>query len=288
MGGRGPQVAELQRALLRLGYYGIRFAIDGEFGRNTLGAVLACKYDLVNYYGIPPEELGYAPARAAASGQVTGEFARCVEALLATGALGGRQAWLLPSRAQVADAEISVAECVEAEAQAAGAPAPLLREILAVESGASHFDGGGYVKFNVDWCGRAYGQVVNFTPGASWEPWVRSRGWGLAQYTPHRVAALPRPMPDYILSVRANIRAAARLFAGKFRSATLRLPCSYPAEGAGSHDCGSCLRARGFDPAAYSDRRQQPCSWLKAVWAYNGLSPAGRKYMERVALNILR
>ncbi len=288
MGDRGPRVAELQRALLRLGYYGIRFAIDGEFGRNTLGAVLACKHDLVRGYGVPPEELGYDPAHAVASGRLTGEFGRCIEALLEHGALRGRRAWLLPSRAQVADAGIGIAGCAEEEALAAGAPPRLFGEILAVESGASHFDGDGYVKFNVDWLGRTYGQVVSFTPDASREPWVRSRGWGLSQYTPYRIAALPRPMPDYILSVRANIRAAARLFVGKFRSATLGRPCSHPSGGAGGPDCGECLRGRGFDPAAYSDGHQQPCSWLKAVWAYNGLSRAGKKYMERVALNILR
>jgi hypothetical protein len=54
-----------------------------------------------------------------------------------------------------------------------------------------------------------------------------------------------------------------------------------------SYDCRTCLRSRGYDPVGYSDQLQQPCSWIKAVWAYNGLSPAGRKYMERVVRNIL-
>ncbi len=57
-GDGGPSIADLQRALLRLGYYGIRFAVDGAFGRNTLGAVLACKYDLVTVYGIAASDLG--------------------------------------------------------------------------------------------------------------------------------------------------------------------------------------------------------------------------------------
>jgi hypothetical protein len=94
-------------------------------------------------------------------------------------------------------------------------------------------------------------------------------------------------MPDYILSVRANVRTAVTLFRRKFRAFTRRNPCSYPSVAAPSYDCRTCLRSRPFDPVAYSDQLQQPCSWIKAVWAYNGLSAAGRKYRERGARNVL-
>lgn len=293
MGDGGPHVADVQRALLRLGYYGIRFAIDGVFGRNTLGAVLACKYDLVTVYGIAASDLGYAPAPGdpaslIASGVVTAVFVDSLETLLDERPLRDREAWLLPTRAQVADADLDVRSFLDDEAAASPRfPAQLLWEVLGVESGANHFDAAGNVKFGVDWEGRTYAQVVNFTPEASREPWVRSRGWGLSQYTPYRVAALPRPMPDYILSVRANVRTAIAVFRHKFAAFTSRHPCSYPSVESPSYDCRACLRSRAFDPAAYSDQAQQPCSWLKAVWAYNGLSPAGRKYMERVARNVL-
>jgi hypothetical protein len=292
-GDSGPPVAELQRALLRLGYYGIRFVIDGVFGSNTLGAVLACKYDLVTGYGVEPEDVGYAPvpgdrAGLIASGEATAAFLNVVEQLLGGAPLHGHDPWLLPTREQVADANLDVRTFLDAEATAPSRfPVQLFWEILGAESGASHFDPYGNVKFGVDWEGDTYAQVVNFTAETSWEPWVRSRGWGLSQYTPYRVAALPRPMPEYILSVRGNIRTALDLFHGKFEKLTKRHPCSFPSTEAPSYDCRTCLRSRLPDPAAYSNQVQLPCSWIKAVWAYNGLSAAGRMYMERVVRNVL-
>ncbi len=293
-GDGGTQVADVQRALLRLGYYGIRFAIDGAFGRNTLGAVLACKYDLVTVYGMKRRDIRYAPeegnrASLIASGSVTAVFADVLQTLLGGGSVGGVESWRLPTRAQVSDADVDVRAFVNDEARGADRfPAHLLWEILGVESAADHFDRFGNVKFGVDWQGRTYAQIVNFAPEGSREPWVRSRGWGLSQYTPYRVAALPRPMPDYILSVLANVRTAMALFRRKFAVFTRRNPCSFPSVASPSYDCRTCLRSRQFDPVAYSDQLQQPCSWIKAVWAYNGLSAAGRKYMERVVRNLLR
>ncbi len=87
--------------------------------------------------------------------------------------------------------------------------------------------------------------------------------------------------------MRGNVRTAVGLFRGKFESVTKRHPCSFPSTEAPSYDCRTCLRSRLPDPAAYSNQAQQPCSWLKATWAYNGLSPAGRMYMERVVRNVL-
>ncbi|MGQ0550115.1 MAG: peptidoglycan-binding domain-containing protein [Armatimonadota bacterium] len=293
-GDGGSPVADVQRALLRLGYYGIRFAIDGAFGRNTLGAVLACKYDLVTTYGMRRRDLRYAPvagnrASLIASGSVTGALAESLRTMLNGGMLGNHEPWRLPTRNDVLDADLDLRAFVEDEAgEVDRFPPQLFREILGVESGSDHFDRFGNVKFGVDWQGQTYAQVVNFTPEASREPWVRSRGWGLSQYTPYRVAALPRPMPDYILSVRANVRTAIALFRRKFEAFTRRNPCSFPSVASPSYDCRMCLRSRGFDPIAYSDQLQQPCSWIKAVWAYNGLSAAGRKYMERVVRNLLR
>ncbi len=294
LGDGGPAVADVQRALLRLGYYGIRFAIDGVFGRNTLGAVLACKYDLVTSYGMKRRVLRYAPgagnrASLIASGSVTATFADALQTMLEGSNLGGLEAWRVPTRTDVKDADLDLRAFVNDEARGPDPfPPQLFWEILGVESGGDHFDRFGNVKFGVDWQGSAYTQVVNFTPEASREPWVRSRGWGLSQYTPYRVAALPRPMPDYILSVRANARTALALFRRKFAVFTRRNPCSYPSVAAPSYDCRRCLRSRGFDPVAYSDHLQQPCSWIKAVWAYNGLTAPGRKYMERVVRNLLR
>lgn len=290
-GDTGPAVAALQRALLRLGYYGVRFALDGIYGPNTLGAILACKHDLVTVYGQRRGPLAYAPAdrdrrSQTTSGRVTPAFADAVRALLAGEALGGVPAWRLPSRAEVADAGLDVRAALAAEAQRPAFPVHLLWEILAVESGASHFDHHGYVKFGVDWRGRTYAQTVTFTPEAASAPWVRSRGWGLAQYTPPG-GALPRPMPDYILSVAANLRTAVALFRRKFETVTARRPCSYPSQAAPAYQCPLCLRSRLPDPAAYSAAAQQPCSWLLAAWAYNGMAPAGRKYMERVARNLV-
>lgn len=292
-GDKGPAVGELQRALLRLGYYGIRFTLDSDYGRNTLGAVLACKYDLVNTHGISRADLTYAPAprdpaSLSASGAATTTFIDCLQTLLAGRRLGRQDPWLLPTRAQVADADLSVREFLMAEAQTTPFPAQLLWTIIGVESGSSHFDHLGHVKFGVDWRGRSYKETVNFSLAGSAEPWVRSRGWGLAQYTPYNVSALPRPMPDYILSVGANIRTAVRLFIRKFEAFSRRNPCVHPSAQAPSYDCRACLRGRDFDPASYSDGVQQPCSWLKAVWAYNGVTPAGRRYMESVVRHVMR
>lgn len=290
---KSSAIGELQRALLRLGYYGVRFAIDDSFGRNTLGAVLACKYDLVTVYGVSRRDLKYAPrpgdsGSVAASGAITPVFVDCLKTLLAGDKLGGQDTWLTPTRAQVADADLKVREFLLAEAATATFPAQLLWAIVGVESGASHFDLYGHVKFGIDWRGRNYGETVNFSPEGSAEPWIRSRGWGLTQYTPTNVSVLPRPMPDYIVSVASNVRTAIRLFIRKFEVFSNRHPCSYPSQGAPSYDCRGCLRPRGFDPTAYSDTVQQPCSWLKAVWAYNGVTPAGRKYMEGLVRNLIR
>jgi len=293
LGDSGPAVTDLQRALLRLGYYGIRFVIDGVYGRNTLGAILACKYDLIATYGTRRRDLRYAPqpgkrASLVASGLVTAAFAECLETMLEERRLGGREPWRLPTRAEVSDAALDIRAFVNDESRAPERfPPQLFWQILGVESGADHFDRLGNVKYGVDWQGKTYAQVVNFSPESSHEPWVRSRGWGLSQYTPYRVAALPRPMPDYILSVKANVRTAIALFRRKFAAFTRRNPCSFPSVSAPSYDCRTCLRARGFDPVGYSDQLQQPCSWIKAVWAYNGLSAAGRRYMERVVRAVL-
>ncbi|OFX27891.1 MAG: hypothetical protein A2Z07_09280 [Armatimonadetes bacterium RBG_16_67_12] len=290
---RSSAIGELQRALLRLGYYGVRFAIDDDFGRNTLGAVLACKYDLATVYSISRRDLKYAPRSGdsgslVASGAITPVLVDCIKTLLAGSKLGGKDPWLTPARAQVADADLKVREFFLAEAATAAFPAQLLWAIVGVESGANHFDPYGHVKFGIDWRGRNYGETVNFSPEGAAEPWVRSRGWGLTQYTPTSVSALPRPMPDYIVSVASNLRTAIRLFIRKFEAFSRRHPCSYPSQGAPSYDCRACLQSRGFDPITYSDLAQQPCSWLKAVWAYNGVTPAGRKYMEGVVRNLIR
>jgi peptidoglycan hydrolase-like protein with peptidoglycan-binding domain len=290
---KGPAVGALQRTLLRLGYYGIRFAIDEDYGRNTLGAVLACKYDLVTLYRVPGHDLGYAPLAGnpgslSASGRVTPAFADCLETLLAAKKVGDVEPWLLPTREQVADAGLNVREFFLAEAAKTPFPAQLLWAIFGVESGGNHFDRFGHVKFGVDWRGRNYAETVNFSVDGAAEPWVRSRGWGLTQFTPTNVSALPRPMPEYIVSVGANLRTAIRLFMHKFQAFSKRHPCTFPSGAAPSYDCRTCLRSQGFDPATYSDGLQQPCSWLKAVWAYNGVTPAGRKYMEHVVRNIIR
>jgi peptidoglycan hydrolase-like protein with peptidoglycan-binding domain len=290
---KSPAIGALQRALLRLGYYGIRFAIDDHFGRNTLGAVLACKYDLVTQYGISRHDLNYAPrpgesGSLVASGAITPVFVDCLETLLAGNRVGGKDPWLTPARAQVPDADLKVREFLLAEAATVAFPAQLLWAIVGVESGANHFDQYGHVKFGIDWRGRNYSETVNFSPQGAAEPWVRSRGWGLTQYTPTNVSVLPRPVPEYIVSVAANLRTAVRLFIRKFEAFSRRHPCSYPSQGAPSYDCRACLRSRGFDPATYSDAVQQPCSWLKAVWAYNGVTPAGRKYMEGLVRNLIR
>ncbi|MDR7418157.1 MAG: peptidoglycan-binding domain-containing protein [Armatimonadota bacterium] len=290
---RGPAVTDLQRALLRLGYYGIRFALDGDYGRNTLGAVLACKYDLVRVYGVARKDLQYAPRAGnpgslSASGEVTRVFADCLQTLVAGGTLRGVEAWRTPARDEVADADLKVREFLLAEAARTAFPAQLLWTIFGVESGANHFDHFGHVKFGIDWRGRNYGETVNFSVEGAAEPWVRSRGWGLTQYTPTNVSALPRPMPAYISSVGANLRTAIRLFVHKFTAFSKRRPCSFPTAAAASYDCRTCLRSKGFDPVTYSDAVQQPCSWLKAVWAYNGVTPAGRRYMEHVVRNIIR
>jgi peptidoglycan hydrolase-like protein with peptidoglycan-binding domain len=290
---QGPAIGELQRALLRLGYYGIRFAIDTDYGRNTLGAVLACKYDLITHYGVARDDLKYAPQAGSpgtlsASGEVTRIFADCLQTLVAGEKLRGVDAWRTPSRAEIADAGLNVREFLLAEAAKTAFPAQLLWTMFGVESGANHFDPFGHVKFGIDWRGRSYKETVNFSPEGAAEPWVRSRGWGLTQYTPTNAWALPRPMPDYIASVGANLRTAIRLFIGKFNAFSKRNPCSHPTGVAPSYDCRTCLRSRGFDPATYSDGIQQPCSWLKAVWAYNGVTPAGRRYMEQVVRNTIR
>jgi hypothetical protein len=290
---QGPAVGALQRALLRLGYYGIRFAIDGDYGRNTLGAVLACKYDLSTVYGIKRHDIKYAPRAGSpgslsASGEVTAVFVDALQTLLEGRSVGGTASWRTPARTEVADAGLNVREFLLAEAGTTPFPAQLLWTIVGVESGASHFDHLGHVKFGVDWRGRNYGETVNFSQAGASEPWVRSRGWGLTQFTPFNAPALPRPMPDYITSVAANLRTAVRLFIGKFKAFSKGKPCVHPSRTAPSFDCRTCLRGRGFDPATYSDGVQQPCSWLKAVWAYNGVTPAGRKYMEQVVRHVLR
>ena len=302
---RGGPVADgvltsLQRDLRALGYYGSRNALVGRFGPTTLGGILALKYDLVHTYHVAPDSLGYPaedPVTAdemAAASTVTPTLDGLVRTMLAGQSVNGVLPWLLPTRADVADRDALVADLVYAEFQAAlqaGQPFayPLFNTLLGKESGGLHFDDGGNVKYGIDWTGKRaggqqdYADVVEFNPDNESAPWVMSRGWGLTQYTPYLVHDLPRPMPDYILSVRANVRTAIDLFRAKFTYGRQN-PCNFPSREAPSYRCGDCL-AR-WDPQTYSRADELPCSWLLATWAYNGLSQRGFDYMVDVVRRV--
>lgn len=298
---RGGQVGDgviqsLQRDLRALGYYGSRLGLAGRFGPNTLGGVLALKYDLIHTYGAPPDEIGYpaddpvtADEMYAASG-INAAFELHLRAMLEGQTTNGVLPWLLPTRDDVADADQLVYELVMAEYQAGvaeGRPFPhqLFTAILGKESGGEHFDAAGNVKYGVDWVGAraggepTYADIVEFNPDNESAPWIKSRGWGLTQYTPYLQHDLPRPMPDYILSVQGNLRTAIDLFRTKFTYG-LQNPCNFPARETPSYHCGECLS--GWDPESYTRQEELPCSWLLAVWAYNGLTDASFQYMTRV------
>jgi hypothetical protein len=291
---RGGQVADgvieqLQLDLLALGYYGIRFGVDGQFNANVLGALVALKYDLANVYHVPGGQIGYpqdptSPGAIIEAGAVDANTAGYIRQMVAGQPLNGLLPWLLPTRDDVADRDLTLADFVRAEAErGAWFPAPLFLAILGKESGGDHFDTYGNVKYGVDWVGYSpnsgysFRDRVNFNPNNEQAPWINSRGWGLTQYTPFRVHDLPRPMPDYVLSIGANLRTAIDLFRGKFRlSFSKQRDCTFPERG----NCPKCLV--NFDPSTYSADVQAPCSWLAAVWAYNGWSPSGFAYMQRV------
>ena len=298
---RGGQVRDgviqsLQRDLRALGYYGSRLSLAGRFGPNTLGGVLALKYDLIHTYGVPPDEIGYPVAdpltadEMYAASVITAAFELHLRAMLEGQTTNGMLPWLLPTRDDVADGERLVYEMVMEEyaaGQREGRPFPqqLFTAILGKESGGEHFDAVGNVKYGVDWVGaRAggepdYADIVEFNPDNESAPWIKSRGWGLTQYTPYLQHDLPRPMPDYVLSVQANLRTAIDLFRTKFTYGRQN-SCNFPSLEAPSYRCGECLS--GWDPETYNRQDELPCSWLLAVWAYNGLTDTSFQYMTRV------
>jgi hypothetical protein len=296
---RGGQVADgvierLQLDLLALGYYGIRFGMNGQFNANVLGAVVALKYDLVNTYHVPGGQIGYpqdpiTPGAIVEVGVVDANTAGYIRQMVAGRPVNGILPWLLPTRDDVTDRDLTLADFVRAEAgRDPWFPAPLFLAILGKESGGDHFDTYGNVKYGVDWVGYSpngaynFRDRVNFNPNNEQAPWINSRGWGLTQYTPFKVHDLPRPMPDFILSIGANLGTAINLFRGKFRqSFSKQRDCTFPERG----NCTKCLA--NFDPSTYSADVQAPCSWLAAVWAYNGWTMNGFAYMQRV-INSLR
>lgn len=302
---RGGQVADgvltsLQRDLRALGYYGSRNALVGRFGPTTLGGILALKYDLIHTYGVTGDEIGYPtpdPVTANemyAASAITPATNQLIHAMMQGKPVTGVLPWLLPTRDDVTDHSASVDDLVYAEYQAGmqlGKPFPylLFATLLGKESGGQHFDAAGNIKYAIDWVGRrvggesTYADVVEFNPDNESAPWVMSRGWGLTQYTPFQVADLPRPMPDYVLSIRANIRTAIDLFRGKFTYGR-RNPCNFPTLEAPSFRCGECLA--GWDPVTYTRTDELPCSWLLATWAYNGLSQRGFDYMVDVVRRV--
>lgn len=302
---RGGQVEDgiiqsLQRDLRALGYYGSRLSITGRFGPNTMGGVLALKYDLIHTFGTPPDEIGYPavdPVEADelyAASTITPAFELHLRAMLAGETTNGVLPWLLPTHDDVPDADQAIYDMVMAEYQTGlqeGRPFPhqLFTAILGKESGGEHFDSAGNVKYGVDWVGaRAggepdYADIVEFNPDNESAPWIKSRGWGLTQYTPYLQHDLPRPMPDYILSVQGNLRTAIDLFRTKFTYGQQN-PCNFPSRETPEYRCAECLS--GWDPTTYTRREELPCSWLLAVWAYNGLTDASFQYMTNVVRHV--
>jgi hypothetical protein len=264
-------------------------------------AVLGFKQRLVDYHGIDPADISF-------DSQTSNENRALLDATtqdlilhaVAGGKIGGVAHPLIPSRAEIADADLSQEELCTALEERLGqhVPVELYSLVVEHESRWQPFfdpgDGNEILTWGADYTGPqpGYPRDLEIMP----PPYVKSRGYGLGQVTapglpatdPYLMwdgdvepAAVPA-WPAWCLSLSVNLAiGAAKVFAEKYRyKSSLRHPCSHrPRFG-----CRKCLAEIYYSGGGYDRGRQEPCSWLEAVGRYAGNGPKAKEMIDECIL----
>ncbi len=210
-GGTPEQVRDLQHDLRRLGY--LRRTIDGAFGAGTRRAVMALQHDLLVNDGRSAQGDGAAPVPingynkgrvSAATGIVDQGLVACIVDMLDDAAY--------PKLPDTADPVASNRAAVQiiADMPAARVPPPWLLAILTQETGLQHYA-----------VPRAPDDLDTFVIlGTDLDPAdpnvIRSRGYGIGQYTLFHHPPRPEEVSGFITDPRANVARAIAELRGKF------------------------------------------------------------------------
>ncbi len=212
-GGTPDQVQELQRDLRRLGY--LRRTIDGAFGPGTRRAVLALQHDLLANDGRSSQGDGAAPVAitgynggrvTAPTGIVDQSLVACIVEMLDDDAYPK-----LPDAADPVAANRQAVQLI-ADMSADRVPPPWLLAILTQETGQMHYA-----------VPHAAGDVDTFvivgTDLDAADPTViRSRGYGIGQYTLFHHPPRPEEVTGFITDPQANVGRAVSELREKFDS----------------------------------------------------------------------
>ncbi len=317
-------IKALQRDLRRLGY--LASGIDGVFGPQTEGAVMALQHDLLHNNGkgsdsvAPVSVRDYNKSRVTrVDGAVDEGLAACIVEMLADGRF-----CKVPSSDSPAAENAKIEPSLKAAADGI-VPAPFLRAILKQESGLRHYreptarDEDNFVVVGLD--------------KAAGSPGVASRGYGIGQVTLFHHPPRESELAGLILNVEKNIAAAARLLRVKFdlfvagKTMGTRSDDRVAEAGKGSlrrcryvqkdprflADCRQCLAVAGgtdirsgaplypgsagtFTPTpqhpaeeykAVPLRKNIPCDWPYAVRRHNGSGMNSYHYQAKILLQVL-
>ncbi len=210
-GGTPDQVRELQRDLRRLGY--LRRTIDGSFGPGTSRAVMALQHDLLANDGRSSQGDGAAPVRLTGynkgrvttpTGIVDQSLVACIVEMLDDDAYPK-----LPDAADPAAANRQAIQLI-ADMPADRVPPPWLIAILMQETGLMQYA-----------VPRAAGDQDGFVIlGTDLDPAdptiIRSRGYGIGQYTLFHHPPRPEEVAGFISDPTANVGRALSVLREKF------------------------------------------------------------------------
>lgn len=210
-GGTPDQVRELQRDLRRLGY--LRRTIDGSFGSGTRRAVMALQHDLLVNEGRSSQGDGAAPVQLTAynKGRVTAPTGVVDQSLVACIAemLDDAAYPKLPDAADPAAANREAVQVI-ADMPADRVPPPWLIAILTQETGLLQYavprapgDQDGFVILGTD--------LDPADPNV-----IRSRGYGIGQYTLFHHPPRPEEIAGFISNPQANVGRAVSVLRDKF------------------------------------------------------------------------
>jgi len=210
-GDSGPAVRDLQRDLRSIGY--LRHGINGGFGVETVLAVKALQYDLVNNQGTGTD--GNAPVKVAdynrgrvadVDGQLSEQLAACISDILDDSAFPR-----LPHADDPVQENQTIAEEI-AGMTSETVPVPFLVAILKQESGLKHFrepsgtDEDNFIVVGMDRNGQ--GEAKQYA--------ITSRGYGAGQYTLFHHPPTTDEVQQIMLDATKNVLMAIQELRTKF------------------------------------------------------------------------
>jgi peptidoglycan hydrolase-like protein with peptidoglycan-binding domain len=211
LGDSGAAVRDLQRDLRSIGY--LRHGINGGFGTETVLAVKALQYDLLNNQGngrdgnAPVKVADYNGGRVAdVDGQVSEQFAACISDIVDDAAFPK-----LPHADDPVQQNQRIAEQISGMSTQ-DVPVPFLVAILKQESGLKHFrepsgqDEDNFIVVGMDRNGQGEAKPYAIT----------SRGYGAGQYTLFHHPPTADEVEQIMLDATKNVLMAIQELRAKF------------------------------------------------------------------------